>query len=153
MQTLEPLLAAHPFFHDLPAHHLQLIVGCASNVRFDPGQFIFREGEDANQFYLIRHGTVALETVAPGGETITIQTLDEGEMLGWSWLFPPYRWLFNARATTLVRAIALDGTCLRTKCEDDHDLGYALVTRFAHVIMEQLDATRFQLLDVYGSHS
>jgi CRP/FNR family cyclic AMP-dependent transcriptional regulator len=150
MQTLEPILAAHPFFQDLPSHHLQLIVGCASNVRFEAGQFIFREGEEANSFYLIRHGRVTLEIMVPERGPLTIQTLEEGDVLGWSWLFPPYRWHFDARTTTLTRAIALDGKCLRTKCEDDHDLGYELVKRFARVIMERLQATRLQLLDVYG---
>jgi len=151
METLKPILAAHPFFQDLEPRYLQLIAGCASNVRFEAGQFIFHEGEEANHFYLIRHGRVALEIVTSERGSITIQTLGEGDVLGWSWLFPPYRWHFDARATTLTRAIALDGKCLRTKCEDDHDLGYELVKRFAHVIMQRLQATRLQLLDVYGA--
>jgi CRP-like cAMP-binding protein len=153
IQTLEPILAEHPFFKDLEPRHLQLVVGCASNVRFDAGRFVFREGEEANQFYLIRHGTVRLEIFVPERGPLTIQTLGEGDVLGWSWLFPPYRWHFDARAATLTRAIALDGKCLRTKCEDDHDLGYELVKRFAHVMMQRLQATRLQLLDVYGVHS
>ncbi|MCS6924746.1 MAG: cyclic nucleotide-binding domain-containing protein [Candidatus Binatia bacterium] len=153
MQTLEPILAAHPFFQNLDPRHLHLIVSCASNVRFEAGQFIFREGEAANHFYLLRHGTVQLEIFVPERGPLVIQTLGEGDVLGWSWLFPPYRWHFDARAATLVRAIALDGQCLRTKCEEDHDLGYQLVKRFAHVIMQRLQATRLQLLDVYGVHS
>jgi CRP-like cAMP-binding protein len=152
MQTLEPILAAHPFFHDLDSRHLQLIVSCAANVRFEAGQFIFREGEEANQFYLLRHGTVSLEIFVPQRGALTIQTLREGDVLGWSWLLPPYRWHFDARAVVLTRALALDGKCLRTKCEDDHDLGYELLKRFAHLITEQLQATRLQLLDVYGGH-
>jgi len=152
IQTLEPILATHPFFKDLNPRYLQLIVGCAANVRFEAGQFIFREGDDANQFYLIRHGSVRLEVFVPGRGPLIIQTLGEGDVLGWSWLFPPYRWVFDARAMTLTRAIALDGACLRRKCEDDHELGYELVKRFAQIIMEQLQATRLQLLDVYGAH-
>jgi CRP-like cAMP-binding protein len=152
IQTLEPILATHPFFKDLNPRYLQLIVGCAANVRFEAGQFIFREGDDANQFYLIRHGSVSLEVFVPGRGPLIIQTLGEGDVLGWSWLFPPYRWVFDARAVTLTRAIALDGACLRRKCEDDHELGYELVKRFAQIIMEQLQATRLQLLDVYGAH-
>jgi len=150
MQTLGPILAEHPFLKGLDPRHLQVVTGCASNVRFEAGQFIFREGEEANQFYIIRHGKVSLEVFAPGRGSITIQTVGEGEVLGWSWLFPPYHWHFDARALELTRAIAFDGRCLRTKCEDDHDLGYELVKRFAHVIMERLQATRLQLLDVYG---
>ncbi len=153
METLERILAEHPFFAGLDARHIQLIVGCATNVRFDAGQFIFREGEEANEFYVIRHGKVALEIFVPGRGPVTIQTLGEGEILGWSWLIPPYHWHFNARAIELTRAIALDGKCLRAKCEDDHDLGYELLKRFAHIVEQRLQATRLQLLDVYGVHS
>jgi CRP/FNR family transcriptional regulator, cyclic AMP receptor protein len=150
-QTLEPILAEHPFLKGLDSRYLQVIVGCASNVRFDAGGLIFREGEEANQFYIIRHGRVALQIFAPERGPITIDTLSPGDVLGWSWLFPPYRWHFDAKALELTRAIALDGTCLRSKCEDDHGLGYELVKRFAHVLMQRLQATRLQLLDVYGA--
>ncbi len=150
MQTLEPILAAHPFFHDLEPRYLQLIVSCAANVRFEAGQFLFREGHEANAFYLLRHGTVSLEIFVPQRGSVTIQTLRAGDVLGWSWLVPPYRWHFDARALSLIRAIALDGQCLRTKCEEDHDLGYALFKRIAHLMTERLQATRLQLLDLYG---
>jgi CRP/FNR family cyclic AMP-dependent transcriptional regulator len=153
MESLEPILAEHPFFKGLKQRYLQLIVGCASNVRFNAGEFIFREGEEANLFYLIRHGNVALEIAAPERDPMTIQTVGEGDILGWSWLIPPYHWLFDARAIELTRALALDGKCLRTKCEEDHDLGYELLKRFAHIMDLRLQATRLQLLDVYGKHS
>jgi len=130
-----------------------LIVGCAANVRFEAGEYIFREGEDANQFYIIRHGKVALELFTPERGVLTIQTLGAGDVLGWSWLFPPYRWRFDARALELTRAIALDGTCLRNKCDEDHNLGYELVKRFAQIIIERLQATRLQLLDVYDAQA
>jgi len=149
METLEPILREHPFFAGLTREHLTLIVGCASNVRFDTGKFIFREGEEANEFYLIRHGKVAVEVYAAERGSITIQTLGEGEVLGWSWLLPPYQWQFDARAVELTRAIALDATCLRKKCEEDHHLGYELLKRFAHLIEERLQAMRLQLLNVY----
>ncbi len=150
MRTLETILAEHPFFEGLPDKHLKVIVGCASNVSFEEGETIFREGEEANRFYLIRQGRVALQVYAAGIGTITIQTLDAGDILGWSWLVPPYRWHFDARAVEPVRAIALDGECLRRKCEEDHDLGYELLKRFAEIITQRLQATRLQLLDVYG---
>jgi len=146
METLKGILAEHPFLTGLKDRHLDLLVGCASNVRFDAGQFILREGEEANQFYLIRHGKVALEVLAPGHGPIIILTLGEGEVLGWSWLVPPYRWRFDARAVELTRAIVLDGKCLRTKSEEDHDLGYELLKRFAHIIEKRLAATILQLL-------
>jgi len=150
METLGRILAEHPFFKGLEEPYLQLLVGCASNVRFDAGEVIFREGEEANRFYLIRQGKVAVETFAPGRGPIIIQTLGEGELVGWSWLIAPYRWRFDGRAVELTRAIALDGECLRGKCEEDHNLGYELMKRVAHVMEQRLEATRLQLLDVYG---
>ncbi|HLK58122.1 MAG TPA: cyclic nucleotide-binding domain-containing protein [Chthonomonadaceae bacterium] len=153
MENLERYLAEHPFFRDLPPRYLPLIVGCASNVYFDPGEFLFREGQEANAFYLIRHGQVALEINSPSRGPIIIQMLNEGEVAGFSWLIPPYLWRFDARATGLVRATALDGRCLRAKCEADHDLGYELLKRFSTILEERLQSTRLQLLDVYSNPS
>ena len=150
METIEPLLAGHPFLKGLAPQHLKTIVGCASNKVFEPGQFLFREDEEANTFYFVRKGRVAVESFSPEHGAITIQTRCDGEVLGWSWLVPPYRWHFDARATEQTRVIALDGKCLREKCEKDHDLGYELMKRFALIIAERLEATRLQLLDVYG---
>lgn len=90
METLEPILAEHPFLKGMTPEQLQLLVGCASNVRFDPGKYIFREGEEANQFYIVRQGKVALEIVTPQRGSIIIDTLADDEVLGWSWLLPPY---------------------------------------------------------------
>ena len=150
METLEPILAQHPFLQGLEPQYLGLIVGCASNVRFNSGQFLFREGEEANQFYMVREGKVALQ-ISTARQPIIIQTVDKGDVLGWSWLVPPYRWRFDARALELTRAIALDGRCLRRKSEEDHNFGYELLRRFSTIIMERLEATRLQLLDVYGT--
>jgi CRP-like cAMP-binding protein len=151
METLEPILARHPFFDGLEAGHLRLLTGCATNVRFPAGAFLFRAGEEANVFFLVRAGLVAIEIVPPGAPAHTVQTVGPDEVLGWSWLVPPYRWKFDARAIEETRAIALDGRCLRTKCDEDHGLGYELLKRVAHVMEERLQATRLQLLDVYGA--
>lgn len=153
MQTLEPLLAQHPFFQDLDPAYRELIVGCAGNVRFRAGEFLFHEGEAANRFYLIRHGRVALQVFIPGQGPATLATIEAGEVLGWSWLFPPYRWHFDAQAIDLVRAVGFDGECLRGKCEADHGLGYTLMQRFARIMVQRLQATRLQLLDLYGTHT
>jgi CRP/FNR family cyclic AMP-dependent transcriptional regulator len=150
MQSLEPILAQHAFFHGLDAEYLQLLTGCASNVRFEAGQTIFREGEPANQFFLLRSGRVSVELFAPGRGPLVVQTLGEGEMLGWSWLIEPYIWQFDARAVELTRAIALDGACLRGKCDTDPRLGYEILKRFSQVMADRLQATRIQLLDLYG---
>ena len=153
METLEPILAQHPFFHDIDDAHRALMVGCACNRRFAAGDDLFREGEAANRFFLIRHGRVALQVYIPGRGRITIETIEAGNVLGWSWLFPPYRWHFDAQALELTRAIVFDGECLRAKCDDDHDLGYALMQRFSQVMMQRLQATRLQLLDLYGAQT
>jgi CRP-like cAMP-binding protein len=122
VETLEPLLAEQPIFRDLAPGDLQLLTGCAKNVRFEAGQVIFREGADADQFYLIREGRVALEVFTPRGPA-PIQTISAGDALGWSWLIPPYKWRFDARAIETTRAFALDGKCLRGKCDGDPRLG------------------------------
>ncbi len=151
MEDLKTYLHEHPFLQGLNAPHLDLIVGCAKNVRFDTGEFIFKEGQEANEFFLVRHGKVSLEIYAAEKGHIAVQTVGEGDVLGWSWLIPPYNWQFDARATEMTRAIALDGLCLRNKCEKDHDLGYELLKRFSYVVSQRLESTRLQLLDVYGN--
>jgi CRP/FNR family cyclic AMP-dependent transcriptional regulator len=153
MDGLETILRQHPFFEDLDEDHLDLVSGCAKNVVFQAGNYLFHEGAAADQFYLLRHGRVALEITAPGRGALTFETLNAGEMVGVSWLFPPYRWTYDAKALELTRAISLDAACLRGKCEEDHSLGYDLMKRFVPVVIERLHATQMQILDVYGSSS
>lgn len=150
METLERIITEHPFFAGLDDSFTNLMVGCASNVRFRAGTYILREGDAADTFYLIRAGKVALEVRAPQHDPIIISTLEMGDILGWSWLVSPFQWKFHARAVDEVRAIALDGKCLRTKCEENHDLGYEVLKRLARIMEQRLDATRLQLLDVYA---
>jgi CRP/FNR family transcriptional regulator, cyclic AMP receptor protein len=149
METLGQILSEHPFLKGLDQKQIELITGCASNIRFDAGQIIIREGEEAEQFYIIRQGKVTLQIYTPTHGSIIIDTLTDGDVLGWSWLIPPYQWRFDAVASELTRAIALDGKCLRTKCEADHNLGYELLKRFAAIVDERLESTRIRLLDVY----
>jgi CRP/FNR family cyclic AMP-dependent transcriptional regulator len=151
METLEKILREHPFMKDLEKRHLELITGCASNVVFKPDEFIFREGDEANSFYIIRQGKVIIETYMPEKGPIAIQSREAGDVTGWSWMIPPYRWHFDARAVEMTRAIALDGKCLRGKMDEDHDLGYAFMKKFATIIAQRLEATRIQLLDIYGN--
>jgi CRP-like cAMP-binding protein len=153
METLERIIREHRFFADIDTAFSGLVTGCAKNVRFEGGAYLFHEGEAADQFYLIREGRVALEITAPGRGAITFQTVGEGEIVGISWLIPPYRWTYDAKALERIRAISIDATCIRRKCEDDHDLGYELMKRFVPVLIERLHATRLQMLDVYGAKS
>jgi CRP/FNR family cyclic AMP-dependent transcriptional regulator len=153
IQTLESVIKEHPFFADMPEKHLEFITGCAKNVQFAEGQIIFHESDPANEFYFIREGLVAVELLIPQKGATTIQTVAEGEILGWSWVSPPYQWHFGARAVQRTRALVFDGRCLRSKCEEDHDLGYEMLNRFVNIISARLDATRLQLLDMYGRHN
>lgn len=150
IESLDVLLREHPFFRDMKPEHLELLAGCGKEVRFDAGQKIASQGEDADRFYIIRYGKVAVTAVAGSGGAFTIQTLAEGEVMGWSWLFPPYRWHFDSEALELTRAIALDAKCIRRKFDDDAALGYEMMKRFAWVVVERLHAARIQLIDVYG---
>lgn len=149
-EDLTTLLHQHPFTADMAADHLQTLLGCASLVRFDDGEYLLHEGEIAERLYLIRAGRVALDISLNERGAIRVQTVGSGEVLGWSWLISPFRWHFDGCAIDTVRAIALDGTCLRAKCERDHDFGYAMLKRLTLVMQSRLQATRLQLLDVYG---
>lgn len=151
MRTIEDLIAGAPVFAGLTPEQLELIAGCGRNDRADAGTFLFREGEPAERFYLIRSGSAALEVHAPGRGQLRIETVGEGEVLGWSWLFSPYRWELDARVLEPSALVVFDGACLRGKSEADHELGYQLMRRFAGLLVERLQATRFQLLDVYGN--
>jgi CRP/FNR family transcriptional regulator, cyclic AMP receptor protein len=149
VESFERILAAHPFFADLDPGVLELLVGCASNTVFKAGSFLFREGQPADEFFVVRQGEVAVEIYRSVGGPLTVETVSGGEVLGWSWLFPPYKWHFDARAVSAVRALAFDAACLRRKLEADKAVGYEVLRRFASVAVQRLEATQLQLLDMY----
>lgn len=150
MRTIDELIADSDTFAGLAPGHLELIAGCAHNERVSAGEMLFREGEPADRFFLIRRGRVALELHAPGRGALLVQTMHEGDVLGWSWLFEPYRWSLDARAMEDCSVVSFDGACLRGKAEEDHELGYQLMRRFARNLIARLKDTRIQLIDVYG---
>ena len=149
MQTIEQYLPDHPFFAGLDEPALALMAGCATNAHFHPGEPLFREGEAADTFYVIRSGRVALEMRLPTG-SVVLDTAEQGEVVGWSWLVAPYRWTFDARALEETGVVAFDGACLRGKCQSDPALGYALLQRVVHVMSDRLHSARVRLLDLYG---
>ena len=153
MDDLKRILQSLPFFEGFSDEHVSLLVGCAKNERAAAGTFLFREGEDASTFYLLRAGSVSLEIHSPGQGPLTVQTVSEDEPLGWSWLFPPYTWRFDARVVEDVRMVVFDGLCLRTKCEKDPAFGYELMKRFSRIMTNRIEALSFQLMDVYGEHT
>jgi CRP-like cAMP-binding protein len=144
MEGLERILREHSFFAGMKQDYIDIVSGCAKNVRFEPGEYLFHEGDIADQLYLLRSGRVALE-VETGGE-VALQTVGESEIVGASWLVPPYRRGLSAKALELTRAIALDAACLRGKCEDNHDLGYEMMKRFMPILIQRLRAARLQIL-------
>jgi CRP-like cAMP-binding protein len=153
IEGMEQIVREHRFFADLGDDTIRLLAGCARNAVFKPGEYLFHTDEPADEFYLIRHGRVALDIVAPGRSAITFQTAGPGEIVGVSWLLPPYKWIHDARAVELVRAIGMDARCLRDKCDADHDVGYQMMLRFVPMLVSRLQATRIQLLDIYGKQA
>lgn len=148
VESIESLIRKHPFLKDLSPHQYRLLADSAMRTQFRAGEVIFQQGDPANRFYLIQRGKVAVEAWLRERGTITIQTLGAGDVLGWSWLYPPYYWQFGARALEPTDAIFIYGTPLREECESDHELGYELMKRVSAVMLERLQATRRQLIGI-----
>lgn len=148
-QALEAEVKAHPFLIGMSEHHVKLLIDCAMQTRFAAGAQIFGQGETANRFYLIQRGSVALESTTTEG-SVEIDRIGDGDLLGWSWLFPPYVWHFSARAITPTSAIFLYGTVLREYCEKDHSLGFELFKRMSEVMTRRLQSARTKLLQAYS---
>jgi len=146
MINLRQKIDAYPFFSGIDPAHLTLVAQSASEVAFKTGEVLFREGQPANRFFLIAKGKVALEVHDVTDKTVFIEELAAGDVLGWSWLFPPFVWHFQARAVEPTEAIALDGAHLLIAGERDHDFGYELMKRVAQVVIHRLQATRRRLL-------
>ena len=152
MEDFKQILAAHPFFKGLKPEFLQTIARCASAAFYDGGQVIYREGDPADQFFVILEGKVSIEIFSVRRGPLSIQTVGSGDVLGWSWFFPPHRRRFDARAVKPARAVALDGKCLRERAARDHRLGYELLKRFSVVVVDRLAAMTLRVADMYGRH-
>jgi len=149
-RALREIVAEHPFFAGLAAADCELVAGCGRMAMYAPGEFLFRTGDEAVHFFLVRHGRVALELAAPGRDPYRFETRSAGEVVGWSWLFEPHVCQFDARCLERSRVIRFDGRCLRGKCEQDPRLGFELMRRFARVLVQSFADTRLQLIDVYA---
>jgi len=144
---MRSIIAEHPFLRGMSSEHLAILAEDAMPLHFDVDEVIFRKGDPANRFYLIVHGKVQLEAEANHHATLPIQPIGDGDVLGWSWLVPPYLWQFDARALEPTRAIFFYGTPLREECETNHDLGYELLKRMSEVMIKRLQATREELIE------
>ncbi len=150
IKSIADLLAAHPLFKGLDPEITDLLEGCAKNVHFQAGDYLFKVDEPAETFYLLRAGDVAMELRMPGRGRLIVETVHPGHVVGASWILPPYRWRFDARAVGTVRTTSIDATCLRDKCDADPSLGYQVMQRFLPIIAERLQNTRMRLLDLYA---
>lgn len=146
----EEILAEHPIFKAFDAPTQALLAGCARNEHFKPGAVIFAEGDAADRAYLLREGDVAVEIASPERAPLIVETLHAGDMLSWGWMVPPYRHMSQARATSEVRAVSLDATCLRGKMEANPTLGYQMFRHLLPHMAARVRVLRMQLLDLYG---
>jgi len=148
---LHSLISSQPFLKALSPKHISLLEECAHIAEFNQGDYLARAETPANAFYVILKGQIAIELAIAGKGALIIQTLLPNELFGWSWIFPPFQWQFDGRATQPVKALVFNGACLRAKCDADPELGYTLMKLFAQLMTNRLKATRLQLLDIYGS--
>jgi CRP/FNR family cyclic AMP-dependent transcriptional regulator len=147
--SIGDLLARQLLLGSLGRDDVDRLAGCGQIEVFASGSLLAREGGPADWFYVIRAGRIALELAPPAGGPLVIETLGPGDMVGWSWIFPPHLWTCDVRAVGTTRLIAINGACLRRRCDDDPALGYRLMQRFAQLATERLHATRLRLLDLY----
>ncbi|OHC74639.1 MAG: Crp/Fnr family transcriptional regulator [Rhodospirillales bacterium RIFCSPLOWO2_12_FULL_58_28] len=150
MEGFDKLMREHHFFRNMAKESCRILSGCAKNERFDADACIIREGDPADKFYLIRDGAVALELHMPGKNPIILETLHTGDIFGWSWIVSPYKWSYDARAVKPTRLISLEAKCLRKKIKKNHTLGFDLYSQFIPVMGKRLNATRLQMIDIYG---
>jgi CRP/FNR family cyclic AMP-dependent transcriptional regulator len=146
-------LATHPFVSDLAPRLLDELAALAHVAEFRAGAWIAQNGHPVDSFHLLTEGRCAVEVTAAGRAPLVIATVHAGEVLGWSWMVPPHSWHFDVLALDPTRTIAIDGTALRMACNNDHELGYEITRRLAGVIAGRLDATRMQLMDMYGTQA
>lgn len=144
----EDYLRSNLFFKGLEPQYIRILAGLATERDFDPAALIFQQDKPADYLFVVLDGQATIEIPALYGPPISIQSLSNGEVLGWSWLIPPYKWHFDARAVTKTKTLAIDGKRLREQCEQDSTLGYELMKRFAALMSERLQEARMQIMEV-----
>jgi CRP/FNR family cyclic AMP-dependent transcriptional regulator len=143
-------LAAHPFLHGMSHEHLAMLAEGARDVSFPARYRLFNDGGYATHFWLIQSGHAWLDLNVPGQSPVLIDTIGMGKLLGWSWLFPPYKWAFGAVAVTEVEAFEFDARAVRERCAADPGLGYEFNQRITRVLAKRLQATRIRLITHAG---
>jgi CRP/FNR family transcriptional regulator, cyclic AMP receptor protein len=153
MNEYRSVLSAHAFLGNMKAEHLDKIAECASYIEFPQGQYVFRQGERAEHFYLILEGSVEVELFSAAGGPVVLQKVGRGSVLGWSWIIPPYLWRFDARVLQPLKTLEIDAARLRGMMAKDSGLGYEILNRFIHTVCERLESERMRLVELYASHS
>ncbi len=149
-ESLGALLTQHDFFRDLDPQATAFLAGNAGERKLDPGTILFEHGQPANRFYLLKSGRITVGVPAIEGPSLEVQTLGAGEILGWSWLIPPYRWNFRAHVIEVTEVVEFDGTVILERCERDPAFGYPLMKRFAALMSERLEAARRKMMDEWN---
>ena len=149
MEPLEHTIARHEFFRDFKPQHLKIFQDCVSDAHYGRDQFILRQGQGAERFFIIRKGEVRLELQTPESGSIPIQTIGPDEIVGWSWIVPPYKSAFDARAVEHLHVIVFDTNELRRKCEQDFELGYRVLQKFTAALSSRFDTVRAMLIDYH----
>lgn len=149
METLIATVRSHPVLRHLNDAQVEFMAACAREARYESGAFLLREGGEAREWFLMISGRVVLEIHVPGRGSVQVETLHGGDILGWSWLFPPYRWHLDARAVESVRALVFDASAVRSRMESDYEFGYALARPMLWQLYQRLERVRMQRLDLY----
>lgn len=149
-QMIEDFLSNHPFFSAMDDNFLKFLAESASELSIKKGDVLFRQGKPADTFYLLREGRISIQVPALVGPSLEIQHLGDNQLLGWSWLIPPYRWNFMARAEEDSTLLEFDGKAILARCEEDPKFGYELFKGFASLMSERLDAARQSMMDQWN---
>lgn len=149
-RPIKEYLSAEKFFSGLSPEFIGFLAGCATERQIAPDQVLFPLGEHANRFYLIRSGNICIEIPAIMGPALKVQSLGAGQVLGWSWLIPPYKWNFQARAEVQAKLLEFDGEEVLARCEEDPKFGYELLKRFASLMSERLEAARQSMMEQWN---
>jgi CRP-like cAMP-binding protein len=147
MQSIEDYLSAHSFFSGLDESFMKFLSSSVKELRIKEGHVLFQQGKPAEKFYLVREGQISVQVPALMGPTLELQVLGKDQILGWSWLIPPYRWNFHARALEDSYLLEFDGSAILARCEEDPKFGYELFKRFAALMSARLDAARQKMMD------
>ena len=149
-QSIAEYLSAHDFFSEFSADLLEFLCECSCSYEIKKGQLLFLQGENADRFYVVRNGRISLQMPAIMGPTLEIQAVDEGQVLGWSWLISPYKWNFQTKAEEDTELLQFDGVAILARCEQEPKFGYELLKKFAVLMSVGLNAARQKMMDEWN---